>query len=151
MNVEKIQQAMTDSLDYYGDNFGPFQHKQAKVVEFAGPANFGQDFPNIIAYSDQAGFIHDQRDPNDADQVYWFIGHEMAHQWWGAQLNAANVQGGTMLVETLAQYSAFMLIKKKHGAERLRKMLKFELNRYLLGRGRDASIEQVLILSLIHI
>jgi ABC-2 type transport system permease protein len=145
MNVERIQLAMTDSIDYYGASFGPFQHKQAKVVEFAGPENFGQDFPNIIAYSERAGFIHDQRNPKDNDQVYWFVAHEMAHQWWGAQLNAANVQGGTMLVETLAQYSAFMLIKRKYGDERLRNMLKFELDRYLTGRGRDAAIELPLI------
>ena len=50
-----------------------------------------------------------------------------------------------MLVETLAQYSAFMLIKKKYGDNRLREMLKFELDRYLIGRGRDAAPEQVLI------
>ena len=39
----------------------------------------------------------------------WFEGlaaHEVAHQWWGHQIAAANVQGDGFIHETLAQYSA---------------------------------------------
>lgn len=142
MNVRRIQQAMQDSIEYYSSAFGPYQHQQIKVIEFPGPKNFGQSFPNTIAYSEAAGFIHDLRGPLQNDQVYWFIAHEVAHQWWGAQLDSANVQGSMMLVETLAQYSAFMLIKRKYGVGALRRMLKFEMDRYLQGRSRE-SIEEL--------
>ena len=145
MNIQRIKESMTDSLDYYGENFGPFQHKQARLVEFASNQSLAQDFPNTIAYSERMGFIHNQSNPADNDQVYLITAYEMAHQWWGAQIDAANVQGGTLIIETLAQYSSFMLTLKKYGKERLRDMLKYELNRYLAGRGRETATELPLI------
>ena len=47
------------------------------------------------------------------------------------------MQGATMLVETLAQYSALMVMEKAFGAERMRRFLKYELDRYLQGRGGE--------------
>jgi ABC-2 type transport system permease protein len=138
MNVEHILKTMKDSYDYFSENFGEYQHKQVRVLEFPGPRNVGQNFPNMIAYSEQAGFIHNMSNKNDNDQIYWFIAHEMAHEWWGGQIDAANVQGGTMLVETLAQYSSYALTKQTYGKKRLRNMLKFEMDRYLTGRTREA-------------
>lgn len=145
MNVQRIQQSMQDAIEHYSEVFGPYQHKQARVIEFPGPKNFGQDFPNTIAYSENAGFIHNLTDPKENDQVYWFIAHEVAHQWWGAQIDGANVQGGTMLVETLAQYSAFSMVKKKYGVGALRRMLKFEMNRYFTGRAHEIIEEMPLM------
>lgn len=142
MNVQRIMQSMKDSLDYYSSQFGPYQHKQMRVVEFAGPDNFGQAFPNVIAYSEASGFIHDQRQPGQNDQLYWFIAHEMAHQWWGGQVDAANVQGGTVLVETLAQYSAYALMQSTFGKQKVADMLEYELDRYLRGRSRE-TIEEL--------
>ncbi|MCJ8273833.1 MAG: hypothetical protein MJK04_31095, partial [Psychrosphaera sp.] len=141
----RIEASITDSLDYFSENFGPYQHKQARVIEVASNHTFGQDFPNTIAYSERAGFIHDQSDPNDNDQVYLIIAHEMAHQWWGAQIDPANVQGGTFIIETLAQYSAYMLVRNKYGKERVSAMLKYELDRYLSRRSRETNQELPLI------
>lgn len=42
-----------------------------------------------------------------------------------------------MLVETLAQYSAIMIMEHKYGPEQIRKFLKFELDRYLRARGGE--------------
>jgi ABC-2 type transport system permease protein len=145
MNVQRIMQAMKDSLDFYSAQFGPYQHTQMRVVEFSGPDNFGQDFPTVIAYSEASGFIHDQRNPDHNDQVYWFIAHEMAHQWWGAQLVGANVQGSTVLSETLAQYSAYALVQRTFGRQKVADMLEYELDRYLRGRSRETISERPLI------
>jgi len=141
MNVHRIMQSMKDSLDFYSAQFGPYQHTHMRVVEFPGPDNFGQDFPNVIAYSEASGFIHDQRNPNHNDQVYWFIAHEMAHQWWGAQIGGANVQGGSVLSETLAQYSAYALMQRTFGRQKVADMLEYELDRYLRGRSRETISE----------
>ena len=47
------------------------------------------------------------------------------------------MQGGTMLSETLAQYSALMVMKKLYGEDKIRRFLKFELDRYLRDRGGE--------------
>ena len=55
-------------------------------------------------------------------------GHELAHQWWAHQVVGARQQGDTMLDETLAQYSALMVMKHMYGPDLIRKFLKFELD-----------------------
>ena len=49
----------------------------------------------------------------------------------------ADVQGATMLAETLAQYSALMVMEKEYGRDKMRRFLKYELDRYLAGRGGE--------------
>jgi ABC-2 type transport system permease protein len=47
------------------------------------------------------------------------------------------LQEMTVLVETLAQYSALMVTEHLYGPEQIRKFLKFELDRYLRSRGGE--------------
>lgn len=141
MNIERMQQAVKDSIDYYSNSFGPYQHRQSRIIEMPGPRVFAQDFPNTVAFSERSGFITNLSDPNGIDPLYYTTAHEIAHQWWGGQVDAANVQGGTMLVETLAQYSSMMLVKKTSGDTKLRAMLKLDLDSYLTGRARETIAE----------
>jgi aminopeptidase N len=76
------------------------------------------------------------------DYVFYVTAHEMAHQWWAHQVIGANVQGATMLVESLAQYSALMVMEKEYGREHLRRFFKEELDNYLRAR-RGEQIEEL--------
>jgi ABC-2 type transport system permease protein len=67
--------------------------------------------------------------------------HELAHQWWAHQEIAADEQGSPALTETLAQYSAGMIMKHMYGADMMRKFLKFELDSYLRARGGAVKAE----------
>jgi ABC-2 type transport system permease protein len=53
----------------------------------------------------------------------------------------ANVQGATLLSETLSQYSALMLMKRRYGEAKMKRFLRYELDRYLLGRATEAKKE----------
>jgi aminopeptidase N len=70
--------------------------------------------------------------------------HEVAHQWWAHQVIGANVQGATVLSESLAQYSALMVMEHEYGRGQMRQFLKTELDRYLAGRGGERIDEQPL-------
>ena len=142
MNVPTMVQAVKDSIDYYSESFGPFQHRQARIIEFPGYRSFAQSFPNTIAYSERIGFINDTRDENEINSVYYVTAHEMAHQWWGGQVEGAGVQGSTVISETMAQYSALMLTRKKYGMNKIRGILRYELDRYLAERSREV-VEEV--------
>ena len=87
--------------------------------------------PNTIPYSEAIGFILDTTDPEKIDMVTYVTAHEIAHQWWAHQVIGADMQGMTMLSESLAQYSALMIMEKMYGPEQIRKFLKYELDRYL--------------------
>jgi ABC-2 type transport system permease protein len=142
-NLDRMIAATKAGLDYFGTAFGPYQHKQFRILEFPRYQAFAQSFPNTIPYSEGIGFIARVRDddPEDVDYPYYVTAHELAHQWWGHQVPGANVQGETMLVETLAQYSALMVMKKKYGDAKMQRFLRYELDRYLLGRSTEQKKE----------
>jgi ABC-2 type transport system permease protein len=135
-NLDRMMQGMKDALAYCSEAFGPYQHRQARILEFPRYQSFAQSFPNTIPYSEAIGFIARVRDddPDDVDYPYYVTAHEIAHQWWAHQVVGANVRGATMTSESMAQYSALMVMKKKYGKERMRRFLKFELDGYLRGR-----------------
>lgn len=141
-NVDRMIDSMQKSLSYYEANFSPYQHQQARIMEFPGYESFAQAFANTIPYSENIGFIADYRDPEAIDYVFYVTAHEIAHQWWAHQVIGANVQGATMLSESLAQYSALMVMEKEYGKDKMRKFLKYELDRYLSERGGELLEEQ---------
>jgi len=132
---------MKQSLIYYSDNFSPYQYRQMRILEFPRYANFAQSFANTVPFSEGIGFMTKVDDEDDVDVTYFVTAHEMAHQWWGHQLIPGNVQGGGVLSETLAQYSALMVAKKVYTIENMQEFLKEELNRYLRGRSRETKKE----------
>ena len=142
-NVERMIEATKASLEYFSNAFGPYQHKQFRILEFPRYATFAQAFPNTIPYSEAIGFIARVREgeDKDVDYPYYVTAHETAHQWWAHQVMGGNVQGGTLLSETLAQYSAMMVMKHKYGEAKMQKYLAYEMDQYLLGRGLEQKKE----------
>ena len=143
-NVDRMVTGTQKSLDYFSREFTPYQHKQVRILEFPAYQTFAQAFANTIPFSEGIGFIADLRDKDDIDYVFYVTAHEMAHQWWGHQVIGAEVQGSTMLIESLAQYSALMVMEKEYGREKMRRFLRYELDRYLSGRGGEQIEEQPL-------
>jgi ABC-2 type transport system permease protein len=145
-NVDRMIYGVKKSLDYFTKNFSPYQHKQVRILEFPGYRTFAQSFPNTIPFSESIGFVADLRDKESIDYVFYITAHEVAHQWWAHQVIGGNVQGSTMIVETMAQYSALMVMEKEYGRERMQKFLRYELDRYLGGRGGELVAEKPLSL-----
>ncbi len=138
-NVPRMIDAAKAALDYCSANFSPYQFRQLRFVEFPVTAGeFAQSFANTVPWSEGMGFIADYKDPEKIDMVTYVGAHEIAHQWWAHQVVGADEQGATMLSETLAQYSALMVMKRLYGPDMIRKFLKYELDGYLRARGGEA-------------
>jgi aminopeptidase N len=141
-NVPKMLNAMGAALDYYRAHYGPYQFNYARVVEFPGYSSFAQAFAGTMPYSESIGFNANTDDPEKIDWMTYVVAHEMAHQYWAHQVIGADMQGGTMTSETLAQYSALMVMKHLYGPDKIRRFLKYELDKYLQGRQTDV-VEEV--------
>ncbi len=141
-NVDRMIEAVQKSLAYYEGNFTPYQHRQVRIIEFPRYAGFAQAFANTIPYSEHIGFIADLSDKDAIDYVFYVTAHEIAHQWWAHQVIGANMQGATVMSESLSQYSALMVMEKEYGRAKMRRFLKTELDGYLSGRG-DEAIEEL--------
>ncbi len=141
-NVQKMLRAMAAALDYYRANFGPYQFDYARIIEFPGYNSFAQAFAGTMPYSESIGFVANTNDPDKIDFTTYVVAHEMSHQYWAHQLVGADMQGGTLTSETLAQYSALMVMKHLYGPDKIRRFLKYELDNYLRGRQSEA-VEEV--------
>ncbi|MGA9523467.1 MAG: M1 family aminopeptidase [Myxococcaceae bacterium] len=144
-NVDRMIQAMRTSLDTFQEVFGPYQFRQARIIEFPGYSMFAQAFANTMPYSEGLGFIANFADPESIDYVTYVTAHEMAHQWWAHQIVGADVEGATALSETLAQYSALLVMERLYGPHQLRRFLKYELDAYLSDRASEPVEERPLL------
>ena len=147
-NLDRMVKAVKKSLDYYTENFSPYQHKQARIIEFPRTGGgFAQSFANTIPFSEGIGFIADvdDEDPEAVDYPFSVTSHEMAHQWWAHQVIGANVQGATLMSESLSEYSSLKVLEKEYGKLQMRKFLKDALDSYLMGRTMENEREQPLM------
>jgi ABC-2 type transport system permease protein len=148
MNVERIVGAVRASLDYYTRNFGPYPHRQIRLLEFPRYERFARAYPGQIVYSEGSGMMSRVDDAGgDFDSPFMTTAHEVAHQWWGHQVMGADVQGSQALSETLAQYSALMVMEKTHAAASIHEFLKTMQIEYLNRRGDHANPEVPLLLT----
>ena len=144
-NVDRMLNAMAASLDYYQANFGPYQFDHFRIVEFPAYGGYAQAFAGTIAFSESVGFIAEYNEEDTLDYVTGITAHEFAHQWWPNQLMGAEMEGYTFFVETLAQYSAHLVMKKLRGEDQIRRYLQFEVDRYLGGRAWSTEEEPPLV------
>ena len=137
VNIERMMNAMQKSIAYYSENFSPYQHKQARIIEFPRTmGTFAQAFANTMPFSEGFGFIADidEDNPNAVDYPFSVVSHEMAHQWWAHQVIGAAVKGATLMSESVSEYSSLMVLQQHYGKDQMRKFLKDALDKYLLGR-----------------
>jgi ABC-2 type transport system permease protein len=140
-NVDRMLDAMAASLDYYQTHFGPYPFDHVRIVEFPGYHSLAQAFAGTIPFAETVGFDSDPRASGTIDYATYLTAHELAHQYWAHQVVGADMEGQDLLSETLAQYSAQMVVKGLRGEHHLRRYLRFELDRYLQGRAHASSPE----------
>ena len=145
-DVDDMLDASKAGLAYYEKNFSPFQFRQFRVLEYPRYRTFAQSFPNTVPFSEAIGFIGRVEKPIDIDFTYFVTAHELGHQWWAHQLIGGRVEGSNMMSETLAEYSALMVMQQKYGRDNMHRFLKHELDRYLRGRAGETRREQPVML-----
>ncbi len=144
-NLDDMMQSMKETLDYCTANFSPFQFHQLRIIEFPGYGSFAESFANTIPFSESIGFITKVSKKSDAvDLPFYVTAHETGHQWWAHQVISSYVQGATSIDETMAQYTALMVMKHHFGPESMKKFLRFELDQYLRGRSQEHNEENPL-------
>lgn len=147
-NLDRMINGIKKSLTYYEREFSPYQHKQVRIIEFPSTmGTFAQSFANTIPFSEGFGFIAkiDEEAEDKLDYVFSVTSHEVAHQWWAHQVIGANVQGATMLSESLAEYSSLKVLEQEYGKGQMRKFLKEALDTYLSNRGFESKKEKALM------
>ncbi|NQZ07732.1 MAG: hypothetical protein HRT35_11270 [Algicola sp.] len=135
-NLKRIANAAKVSLAYFEKNFSPYGHQQLQFVEIPY-RGFARAYPGMVAFSEKAGFIGDYSNPDTLDMVSQITAHEVAHQWFGHQLDAALVEGQNLVIESVAEYASLMVMKKMYGESFIKQFKRTAMADYLNGRSGD--------------
>lgn len=122
-NVERFAKSVRASLDYYTETFGPYPHRQIRIAEFPRYANLAQAYPGTISIAEATGWVTNVNESRDFDLASMTVARDVAHQWWGFQVMPAVAEGGPVVSEVLAQYSALMVMEKLYGVDMVRRFL----------------------------
>ena len=76
--------------------------------------------------------------------AFYVTAHEIAHQWFGMQVAAANVKGRYLILETLSQYAAIMVLKEQYPKEKVQQFLELQIEKYNKGKRRASEVEPTL-------
>jgi ABC-type transport system involved in multi-copper enzyme maturation permease subunit len=144
-NVDAMLDAAVWTIGYAGREFGPYPHRQLKLIEVPSSWAFGAfAVPDTVLYNETRNFLIDARDRSRIDLVGRRSSHEIAHQWWGHQVVPASRGGATTIVESLTKYTELMFLEQTRGRDHVRKLLELEHDRYLAGRSGEEERERTL-------
>ena len=141
-NIDLFFEAMKASLEYYTLNFGPYQHKTLKIVEFPFGSN-ARALSGSIQVGENLGFISQPSRDSEftINKICEVIAHEIAHQYFAYQVVGANVKGSAVLSEVFSQYSALCVLGKIDKPQAIKNLLKDTYYKYIDGRNNDKKVE----------
>ena len=105
---ERAVKDLVGTLRTFQDYFGPYPFESLRLTE--APWNMGQAFPGLVLLSYQAfGSLH-------TGEAEAFRAHEIAHQWWGAEVDWDSYRD-QWISEGFAQYAGAVYAQHGVGKE----------------------------------
>jgi hypothetical protein len=118
--LQQLTTNLLDALDFMTEEFGPNPIRHLAVTPI--PGGFGQGFPGLV-YLSTLAYINPGQLPvslQERSEATFYSelleAHEVAHQWWGNLVVPASYHDD-WLIESLANYSALMLLERKKGVK----------------------------------
>ncbi len=143
--LDTIQKQTEDVLRFYIERWGGLPVRSISVSPI--PGYFGQGFPGLI-YLSTASYMKAESRPellrNTSSDVFFselLLPHEVAHQWWGNIVAAADYRTN-WLIEAMANCSALDFLEKKKGIHAVNQILdryRQNLLRQVNGRTLESS------------
>lgn len=132
-------------LGFYTQQWNELPIRTVAVTPIAG--YFGQGFPGLIYLSDVTYTPLEDRPAalrnSELDSFFneLLLPHEIAHQWWGNVVRAADYRSG-WLTEAMANYSALQFLEKEKSPDTTSKLLslfRMDLMRKINGRTLESA------------
>ena len=122
-NIDYIFEATRRSLEYASKAFGPYKHQVFRIIQaYDHPYFAGWSLDTLAFLSENGPFI--ARNANGLQGLFSNVAHEVAHQWWGWSVVAQpGSPGEQALMESLAEYTAMMIMKHERGSNAVRRFL----------------------------
>ena len=142
--IETLTRNVIATIDFMTEQFGPTPFRSLAITPI--PGGFGQGFPGLVYLSTLAYLDPGQMPPRlreRAEETFFsdlLEAHEVAHQWWGNMVVPASYHDD-WLIESLANYSALLLLERKKGSRALDTVLEDYRNHLLSKSPSGRSLE----------
>lgn len=120
--MDQLTKNLLDAVDFMTEEFGPSPIRNIAVTPI--PGGFGQGFPGLV-YLSTLAYLNPgqlpQRLRERSEETFFsdlLEAHEVAHQWWGNLVVPASYHDD-WLIESLANYSALLLLERRKGVKAL--------------------------------
>lgn len=151
-NLNSLMEGVKASLSYNSRWFGPYKHTELRIVEYPKTeGTYATIMGNLMPYSELylIGDI-DTTGAGSIDLPFYVSAHEVAHHWWGHQVNPANILGGKMVSESMAEYVGLKVLEGRYRKAMIRRFLRQDLDLYLTGRANERKKETPLLYAYPH-
>lgn len=122
-NLNHLEEGALNAKEYCEKWFSPLQHEKLSMIEF--PITVGTHATlngNLIPFSESKMLCDIDHEKNtEYNHPYFVAAHEIAHYWWGHKVDPANVLGGQLISEGMAEYISKRVIEDRFGQEVIRK------------------------------
>jgi hypothetical protein len=126
LRLKQLAGETSDAMQYMTELLGPPPLRKISISPI--PGHFGQGFAGIV-YLSTMSYLPENRRPGFVRDTFssaffsnLLMPHELAHQWWGNVVYAAE-ESDVWLMEGLANYTALMFIEEKRKAGVVRQIL----------------------------
>ena len=147
-NYQHLSKGLQRSLAYNSRWFGPLHYDTLRLIEFPlSEGTYATRNGNLIPYS-EALFLCDVDDEDNEvfNMPFYTAAHEVSHYWWGHRVDPANVDGGKIVTEALAEYLAMQVMEQEFGAAPVNSFRRKMHRLYLRQRARQGN-ERALVLA----
>lgn len=136
--VPSMIDAARATLAHASERYGPYTHDVLRLVEHPGHGLSLHAAPINISYQEAVAQLAPNRGRTGLDLPFAIIAHEVAHQWWGNQLMPAWREGGLLLTEGLAWYTALEVVEEIQGRHGLYQLMQTLREAYRAPRAASA-------------
>lgn len=142
--MDELTKDLWLDLDFMTEEFGPTPFRNLAITPI--PGTFGQGFPGLVYLSTLAYLNPAQLPPPIRDRLNETFfsdlleNHEVAHQWWGNLVVPASFHDD-WLIESLANYSALLLLERTKGVKALDAVLDGYRNDLLMKTANGRTVE----------
>jgi ABC-2 type transport system permease protein len=112
-NLDVMMRAMKVSLTSLTTRYGPYPFEVLRIIQTPGYGKDGyaaQALAGVVPFYEDGGWLQTGLGKG-FDRMSETVAHEVAHMWWGHQITPSNRPGALLLVESLAEMSAWVVEK----------------------------------------
>ncbi|MFO0432314.1 MAG: M1 family metallopeptidase [Hyphomonadaceae bacterium] len=146
-NLTTIMTAMKTSLQTFSKLYGPYPFGVLRIVQtpsYGAVDIAAQAYAGMVPFYEDGGWLQIIKDTAYSNNLSETVAHEVAHMWWGHQIDPSMRPGAKVLTESLAEMTSWLALQDVFPAEFVISYVNEAEDDYETKRGKETEGEPIL-------